>query len=787
TLGQARPFTPENIEAFLKWSTAFGDAYEQYEKRTYATQIEWKRAEEKEFKQLQDEIKDAIQSNETRIASDIESIEDDNAKSLQEAMMKSSSITDLIATKYITGISKLGVYSIPFKQPVLRLLACALRLLANKPKESYLNATTKLPTWDKLRGELHQDNLLGLFQAFNIIEIPPSIVQEAKDLLGETTQDDVESSSVYLGLLFCIQIVVRSVSCKSTTKSMSGSSKKRRTLADADEDLRLYQARLAEARNKMILLARENARMKVLLQKYMEKDDSLMSSSQMSSATSTLNLSQPLSQNTISQSTFQLIQEQKKSQDDNSSLLDANLPDDLMFDSSFGTSQDLSVPSLGHDDFVFDSQLSQLEEVANTSHLDDILSFLEKQEALDTERLFTVQNEVVELRKSMVVPRVGVGVLIYSPKHPNCVLIGVRKGSHGAGKLALPGGHLEFGESWEECAIREVKEETNLDISKCTLAFTTNDVMEEYEKHYITIFMQTTISENQIPELMEPDKCEGWIWQDYASLKTPELQARLFLPLQQLTHSSYSVPKLLAGFPPKSVVGDDNALITSLGITTGSVVLLKEGVVLSSSIPSSGKFQRKVIAGDNSCLFNAIGFCLGNGDTNNGSTMRNVVVNAIKNDPNMFNAIFLGKPVDEYCTWILDDKSWGGEIELSILSMHFKVEMLVFDVISMSRLCYGEDQGFTQRLFLLYDGIHYDAITEVDSRGNNKTLFAINDFVKVENASVLAVEAHQTHQYTDLGNFTIRCMICRRAFKGQIEASAHAQESGHYEFGEIQS
>ncbi|KAJ9644022.1 hypothetical protein H2201_006645 [Coniosporium apollinis] len=84
-------------------------------------------------------------------------------------------------------------------------------------------------------------------------------------------------------------------------------------------------------------------------------------------------------------------------------------------------------------------------------------------------------------------PRVGVGVFVMNREGK--FIIGKRKGSHGSGTWALPGGHLDFGESLEACAAREVLEETGLTIGNVRFMTVTNDVMEAEGKHYVTIYM----------------------------------------------------------------------------------------------------------------------------------------------------------------------------------------------------------------------------------------------------------------------------------------------------------
>jgi 8-oxo-dGTP diphosphatase len=124
---------------------------------------------------------------------------------------------------------------------------------------------------------------------------------------------------------------------------------------------------------------------------------------------------------------------------------------------------------------------------------------------------------------------VGMGVIVFRDGR---VLLGRRKSSHGTGTWHMPGGHLEFGESLEGCARREVLEETGLNIKNPRFAAVTNDMFEE-GKHYITLFMLSEWESGE-PMVMEPEKAESWEWFSWDNLPEP-----LFLPMQNLLKQGF--------------------------------------------------------------------------------------------------------------------------------------------------------------------------------------------------------------------------------------------------------
>ena len=109
--------------------------------------------------------------------------------------------------------------------------------------------------------------------------------------------------------------------------------------------------------------------------------------------------------------------------------------------------------------------------------------------------------------------KIGVGVMILED---NKVLLGHRsKNKKDTGGIyevdcwTLPGGKQEYNESFWDCAKREVKEETNLDIDDLELFDAADDIQPD--RHYITMHVIAKKHDGEL-KIMEPTKEDDWQW-----------------------------------------------------------------------------------------------------------------------------------------------------------------------------------------------------------------------------------------------------------------------------------
>lgn len=194
---------------------------------------------------------------------------------------------------------------------------------------------------------------------------------------------------------------------------------------------------------------------------------------------------------------------------------------------------------------------------------------------------------------------------------------------------------------------------------------------------------------------------------------------------------------LLHGFPPKVLSCEDSNSLDGAGIKNGDILIVEEkpisaeerqakeaaerllqDQILASELAAqaeagdgAGIMMKQEVPADNSCLFTSIGFAMnGRVDTDNGQFMRQIIANAVTSDPQTYTEGFLGRENTEYAAWIQQDDTWGGAIEVSILSKFYGIEFDVVDITNVMINRFGEDQNYGCRAFLLFDGIHYDPI-----------------------------------------------------------------------------
>lgn len=123
--------------------------------------------------------------------------------------------------------------------------------------------------------------------------------------------------------------------------------------------------------------------------------------------------------------------------------------------------------------------------------------------------------------------RVGVGLGVMLVKGSK-VLLGKRHEDptkadselHGEGTWTMPGGGIEFGEDFEDCAYREVLEETGIIINKEELKLISVSNDKVADAHFVTLgfLCEDFFGEAQV---REPDEITEWQWFDLESLPEP--------------------------------------------------------------------------------------------------------------------------------------------------------------------------------------------------------------------------------------------------------------------------
>ncbi|KAM8975510.1 ubiquitin thioesterase OTU1 [Pelodytes ibericus] len=260
--------------------------------------------------------------------------------------------------------------------------------------------------------------------------------------------------------------------------------------------------------------------------------------------------------------------------------------------------------------------------------------------------------------------------------------------------------------------------------------------------------------------------------------------------------------RVMVGFPPVNLdLTNVDATLGDVHIKSGDTLIVEEDkskpntTILAQSKQNlsnqsvTAKIARRVVPADNSCLFTSVFYVVEGGiyDPDQAPELRSLIASIVSSDPEKYSEAVLGKSNEEYCAWIQREDTWGGAIEVSILSRYFQCEICVVDTQTVRIDRFGEDAGYTKRVMLIYDGIHYDPLQRQfpDLDMPPMTVFSARDDDALVQALELADDARKKRQFTDVNRFALRCMVCQKGLTGQVAARDHAKETGHTNFGEV--
>lgn len=92
--------------------------------------------------------------------------------------------------------------------------------------------------------------------------------------------------------------------------------------------------------------------------------------------------------------------------------------------------------------------------------------------------------------KKRTIPTTRISVVVLN-RDGEILLVRHKKGNQRY--WVLPGGRLEYGETFEECAVREVKEETGLEVEMERFLYLSEAIAPDRSRHIVNIFIKARV------------------------------------------------------------------------------------------------------------------------------------------------------------------------------------------------------------------------------------------------------------------------------------------------------
>lgn len=203
------------------------------------------------------------------------------------------------------------------------------------------------------------------------------------------------------------------------------------------------------------------------------------------------------------------------------------------------------------------------------------------------------------------------------------------------------------------------------------------------------------------------------------------------------------------------------------------------------------QMTKRVIPDDNSCLFKSVAYALENRAMENANDMRELIAGIVLSDPETWNQAILGMENEKYVEKIMQPNTWGGSIELSILAANYGCEIAAWDVSANRVNIFGQGCGYSKRIYVLYDGVHYDVLAQnlngsSGAQTNDVTIFEPNDNLAFTQAASICENHFKQKKFTNVYTYKIKCNTCQSEMRGNDEVKEHADRTGHNDFVQIQ-